>query len=110
MKRLLVILSVVTLMSACKEPCKTDFTTCKFKKGGQVEILNKTRHNTATVTDIHCGCNYTINYYSSLGTRRHRLVTEVEIKQYIGTGKDGYTDEVIGETVDKIINAVKDRD
>lgn len=100
MKKILYVL-VAVLVTSCG--CDTDMTTCKFKKGDQVEILNKTQHNSATVTGLHCGCDYSISYYSSMGARRHRLVTEGEIKPLTeDKKKDGYTDKVIDKALDKI--------
>ena len=57
-----------------------DTTECKFEEGAQVKILNKLMHDNATVSDVHCGCDYTISYYTYMGLRRQRIVTEGEIK------------------------------
>ena len=56
-----------------------DKSECKYVSGDQVEILNKAFHDEATVTDVRCGCEYTVSYYSSFGIRRHRNVVEGEI-------------------------------
>lgn len=65
------------IVSTCGSRCDT--SKCKFKVGDDVTVKHKTFHNKATVTGVSCGCEYTINYYSYLGVRRHRIVTEGEI-------------------------------
>ena len=71
----LIAIVVFSMTSCC------DTSGCKFKEGDDVEIKNKWRHDEATVTDVHCGCQYTINYYSYFGVRRHRVVEEWEIER-----------------------------
>lgn len=70
--------SFILLTSCNEKPC--DLTSCRFKKGDDVEIKNKTFHDKATVTKVDCGCVYEVSYYSYLGVRRHRIVEEVELK------------------------------
>ncbi|CAG7580556.1 MAG: hypothetical protein SLAVMIC_00474 [uncultured marine phage] len=67
-------LVVLSFTSCC------DTSMCEFNEGDDVEIKNKRWHDEATITEVHCGCEYTINYYSTLGVRRHRLVKEWEIE------------------------------
>jgi hypothetical protein len=57
-----------------------DTSKCKFKKGDDVHIKNKRFHDNAVVTDVICGCEYEIGYFSTLGVRRHRVVTGGEIE------------------------------
>lgn len=77
MKKLILILSVF-VMAACS-PC--DVSMCKFAKGEDVKIKHKDSHNEATVTQVYCGCQYEISYYSTFDTRRHRDVEECEIQK-----------------------------
>lgn len=74
-----VIIAVALIVSTCGKSCDT--SQCKFKVGDDVHIKHKTFHDDATVVDVSCGCEYTINYYSYLGVRRHRVVTEGEIEK-----------------------------
>jgi hypothetical protein len=78
-KTKVIIVGVVLLylLASCT-PC--DKSMCEYKKGDQVKILNKTFHDNATVTDVMCGCNYEVSYFSTFGVRRHRVMTEGEIK------------------------------
>ena len=81
MKNNLLILCIslsLFIISCESESC--DLSSCKYKKGDEVKIKNKTFHDNATVLNVDCGCKYTISYYSYLGVRRHRIVEEVEIK------------------------------
>jgi hypothetical protein len=82
----LIFLMVGLILFSCSEPCQPcDF---KYEVGDDVKIKNKTFHNTAVVTrqiqGENCGCSYEVSYYSTLGTRRHRNVLEVEIEPSTG--------------------------
>ena len=82
MRNLIILIAgmLMVLASSCSDtPCDT--SACKFKKGDDVTIKHKTFHDKATVTEVGCGCTYTISYYSYLGVRRHRVVEEVEIEK-----------------------------
>lgn len=80
MKKISLVFAIVALiLSSCSEkPC--DVSMCKYVIGEDVKIKNKPSHNEATVTKIGCGCTYTVSYYSTFNTRRHRTVEEVEIE------------------------------
>lgn len=78
MKSLIIL--ILGMLMVLASSCSCDTNKCKFKKGDDVTIKHKTFHDKATVTDVECGCTYTISYYSYLGVRRHRVVEEVEIE------------------------------
>jgi len=85
MKKLILIL-VVGVLASCG--CPDDSKIHTFAVGEDVHIKNKTFHDEATVTqqlrDGDCNCMYKISYYSTLSTRRHRVVTEGEIEDASG--------------------------
>lgn len=75
------ILIIVTLfMFSCTEK-ECDKSQCKFAVGEDVKIKHKPSHDEASVTKVGCGCTYTISYYSTFNTRRHRSVEEAEIEK-----------------------------
>lgn len=76
MKKILALILLIGLVSC--EPCDT--SKCKFQTGYEVHIKNKTFHDNAIITDVQCGCEYEIGYFSTFGVRRHRIVTEGEIE------------------------------
>lgn len=79
-RKLILMLFLFLLISSCQEePCNV--SSCKFVKGDDVKIKNKTLHDDATVVKVDCGCVYTVSYYSYLGVRRHRIVEEVELEK-----------------------------
>lgn len=80
MRKIIVIFAMSALMlSSCTEKCDT--SKCKFAIGEDVKIKHKPSHDEATVTEVGCGCTYTISYYSTFSVRRHRAVTEGEIEK-----------------------------
>lgn len=78
-KTILLVFSLGLMLISCSQK-ECDKSQCKFTIGEDVKIKHKPSHNEATVTEIGCGCTYTVSYYSTFNTRRHRTVTEVEIE------------------------------
>lgn len=56
--------------------------------------------------DGDCNCKYEIAYYSTFNTRRHRIVTEGEIKKLEPGMKSGVTD-LIGSAANKVLERLK---
>ena len=74
MKRFFLFLIVAILATSC-----CDQSECKYSEGDDVKIKNNLTHNTATVTDVRCGCKYKISYHTLLGIKRYRTVEEYEL-------------------------------
>jgi hypothetical protein len=94
MKKIIFGILILITLSSC---CDTD--GCQFAEGDDVIIKHKTTHNTAIITEVRCGCDYTINYYSHLGVRRHRVVTEGEISPYNPEDDDIHLDKKLMKTI-----------
>jgi hypothetical protein len=107
MKKIILLFTIAVLMVSCG--CPDDSVKHKFQVGQDVHIKHKTFHSDATVTkllrDGDCNCMYQINYYSHMGVRRHRTVTEGEIEEIgSGSGDLGIMDKVtdgIGDLIKK---------
>ncbi len=106
MKKIILGLLVTLVMVSCG--CPDDSAKHKFQVGQDIHIKHKTSHSDATITklmrDGDCACMYEIAYYSHLGVRRHRVVTEGEIEEIgSGTGDVGIMEKV----TDGIGNLIK---
>lgn len=95
----LILIIVAFALSGCSEPCKAP--SYEFSMGEDVHIKNKTFHDDAVITrqiqNEDCSCAYEIAYFSTLGVRRHRVVTAGEIESSSGSNA---IDE-IKELIDK---------
>lgn len=80
--KLLVLFITISLTSCTEKTCNEPF---KFSLGDDVKIKNKTFHNSAVVTKVNtdddCSKTYEVSYFSHLGIKRTRVVTEFEIEK-----------------------------